>query len=225
MNTNELLYSLKKVQKKNIIIVFLAVLAAILVWWQFMRSSQPVSDSEANAEPVAETKVSKYLQTNNFPLTEREGFCISNSVTQPYRADAWRCDVNNEIKDPCFYVESEDTMVCDVNPYSPAVGFQLRLTKILPTARIVEPAKENWGWLVLLEDGTVCAPFTGEIPVIDGKTAAFGCVSAQGRENVVLLGDLKIDKVWTATKAVFTMEGGKPVIGSSYQVRIREIWQ
>ncbi|MCX6758490.1 MAG: hypothetical protein NTX14_02180, partial [Candidatus Nealsonbacteria bacterium] len=63
------------------------------------------------------------------------------------------------------------------------------------------------------------------IPVLDGKTAAFGCVSTNSAENIVLLGDLKIGKIWTATKAVFTIEDGKPVIKSNKEVNVREVWQ
>ena len=51
-------------------------------------------------------------------------------------------------------------------------------------------ANDNSAWLVLLNDGEVCKPFTGTRPVIDNLVAAYGCsANAAGRRSV-LLGDL-----------------------------------
>ena len=207
--------------KKIIIISFLVLIVAVLSWWQFYR----VGPSQGGVGSLTETKVAKYTPPIDFPSQTRKGFCFNNSLLQPYRDDTWRCRVDDQVKDPCFYVASQDTMLCDVNPFSQTAGFKLQLSQGLPVPQSMPPAKDNWGWLVLLEDDTVCSPFAGTIPVLDGKTAAFGCVSTNSAENIVLLGDLKIGKIWTATKAVFTIEDGKPVIKSNKEVNVREVWQ
>lgn len=204
--------------KKIIIISALILVSGFLSWWQFYRPGQSAKNE------LFETKVAKYVP-QEVPLGEREGQCFVNSIAQPYRDDAWRCLAGNEIKDPCFYLPSKDTVVCDTNPYSTTAGFRLRMAGILPMPAATVPAKDNWGWLILLEDGTVCSPFTGTTPMLEGQVAAFGCVSADASQNIVLLGELKTGKIWTATKAIFVIEGGKPVIKSSQEARVKEVWQ
>jgi hypothetical protein len=205
--------------KKIIAISFLILAAGLLSWWQFYRAGQPAGNS------FSETKVAKYVPQDELPSAEREGQCFVNSIAQPYRDDAWRCMAGNDIKDPCFYIAAKNTVVCDMNPFSLTAGFKLRLAQVLPMPVITVPAKDNWGWLILLEDDTICSPFTGTTPMLEGQTAAFGCVSADITQNIVLLGELKAGKIWTATEAIFAIEDGKPVIRSSREARVKEVWQ
>ena len=161
------------------------------------------------------------------PATEKDGYCWVNSAAQPYRADAWRCMVENSIYDPCFIVPSIDSIskvFCQMDPLAPD-AFLINLTKPLPEPSLPQDLPDNWAWFLEFEDGTVCAPYTGTRPFINGKTAYYGCRSGVKNETAVLTGDLKKGTMWAAEKSVLVKNGAIWTVKSSEQANIKTVWQ
>lgn len=210
---------------KNIVII-LAVIAAAAAGYYFWQANAAKFRQEENGTGrVDETQVVRYEPSEELPRQTNPGHCFSNSLAEPYREDAWRCMVGNEIHDPCFSIAKQDAVVCDINPLAGTAGFQLQLTKPLPPSQISQPVKENWGWLVELADGTICAPFTGTRPVLGGETAYYGCISADQTRESILLGDLKKDKVWTAKEGILTSDENNISLQSTRDAQVKTVWQ
>jgi hypothetical protein len=156
---------------------------------------------------------------------QKQGECFSSSVAHPFRKDAFRCLVENEIYDPCFAIKNQGTVFCQLNPSVPE-AFLIRLKKPLPQASVLEFTQDNWAWFVKLRDGTYCSPFTGTRPFFGGdKIAYYGCESNIKNEQVVLIGDLTKGDIWTANKAVLTKDGNNWIIKSTEQIKIDSVWQ
>jgi hypothetical protein len=115
------------------------------------------------------TQVIRYTPPAQLPAKTESGHCWTSSIAAPYRPDAFRCMVGNEIHDPCFATAQKDRVVCDMNPASGEAGFVLKLTQALPAPEPPPTANENWAWLIELADGSACFPFTGTNPLIKGK--------------------------------------------------------
>lgn len=83
--------------------------------------------------------------------------------------------MGNMIVDPCFAPTSgEGVVVCGANPATGEPGFALRLTKPLPSD-VVTPSSTAEPWLLRLQDGEVCSPFTGTVPVVGTEEARWSC--------------------------------------------------
>ena len=176
-------------------------------------------------EPVNLTNVIFFEPSEVLPKLQKKGDCFTSSKAEPFRADAFRCKVLNEIYDPCLATDKIDTVFCQVNPLAPE-AFLIKLTKPLPEVFLPEIIPNNWAWFVKLRDGTYCSPFTGIRPIFaEDQTAYYGCKSDNENEYIVLMGDLTAGDVWTANKAIFAKEGDNWVIKSLEQVEADTVWQ
>lgn len=223
-----------RAQKITVIIVFLLVIL-FGVGQFFARAPVLNTNPEGNgasANPQA-TFVVRYappIPASSTPVVR--GSCWTNSIAAPYRTDAWRCAVGNDIQDPCFQIEgSTSTLFCGMDPANLAAtsSFVLALTKPLPVPEGSQPAPNNWAWLVELQDGTVCSSFTGTLPfAADHEVAEYGCAPRYQGDDRMIFGDLNaLSDVWTAeigTLSSSTVTFPPPIVASSV-VPITEVWQ
>jgi len=199
-------------------------------------SQQPTSGSQPpdalNGQPPQPTQVLAYEPPvlASGPQTQ-QGSCWTNSIAAPYRKDAWRCAVGNGISDPCFQIPNNVNLICGVNPMTPGSEFILQLTKPLPAPEVPPGAAPvNWGWLVQLQDGTLCSPFTGTRPfAAGGQVAAYGCAPGPLGNDIMIFGDLNSSSsVWTATIGTLQMSSSTkqpPSIAGERVANVRSVWQ
>ena len=104
-----------------------------------------------------------------------EGFCWTRSIAAD-RPGAWRCMIGNGIHDPCFQVPPmENGVICDANPVLDKSGFVMKLTKAPPLVTGPSAARPS-PWILQLEDGSVCEPFTGTRPAVNNQPAVWSCI-------------------------------------------------
>jgi hypothetical protein len=104
--------------------------------------------------------------------------------------------MDHAIVDPCFAPPSgADAVVCAPDPSVGDPGFVLHLVQPLPSDAVTPPAAET-PWLLRLADGQVCRPFTGAVPVVDGKEARWSCASP-GAASRGLLTRVDAGATWT----------------------------
>ena len=104
----------------------------------------------------------------------REGQCWTRSIAAD-RAGAWRCEIGNEIHDPCFQVPPlQHAVVCGADPFG-KTGFVLKLTKPFPVEK-APPAAWPSPWILQLADGSICEPFTSTRPAINDEPAQWSCI-------------------------------------------------
>jgi hypothetical protein len=154
-------------------------------------------DGKKIVKIVYKTKIYDYLPPIQLDSKgAREGSCWTNSIAIPYRDDAWRCVVGNEILDPCFKINGYENLdlICQNNPKKPDERVDLKLTEPLPDF----PKKENsqkGAWFLELEDGSTCSPITGASDVNKkGERANYAC--SKGGD---IYGELNEGKVWTTS--------------------------
>jgi hypothetical protein len=225
---------------KIIVVVVLALVVLFGVGQFFSASNviapanQTTSTSTQNVPVVPATQVIAYVPPQPASSTPTEkGSCWTNSIAAPFRADAWRCAVENSISDPCFEIPgSTGTLLCGIDPAvtNSTSTFVLKLTQPLPEAQVppgLPPS--DWAWLIQLGDGTLCSPFTGTLPPIaGGQSANYDCAPGPLGNNLLIFNDLNTSSsVWTAS--VGTISTGStsslPTIESSTTVPISTIWQ
>lgn len=144
---------------------------------------------------VAPTRIVRFVPELP-PGSPRDGKCWTRSVAAP-RIGAWRCMLGNEIVDPCFSAPSGgDTVVCGADPATRDPGFAVHLLEPLPSGAVVPATAAPW--LMLLANGQVCAPFTGTVPMVDGKEARWSCADASTRARPGLLTTIDEGTTWTA---------------------------
>ncbi len=163
-----------------------------------------------------------------------QGSCWTNSIAAPFRGDAWRCMVGNNISDPCFQIPGQQKLLCNVNPLDPASTstFVLALTKPLPQSQPVQGLQPSGnGWLIELQGGTLCTPFTGTLPIAEGGMAAsYACAPGPLGKDVSIFTINSSSSVWTAeigtiTSAPANSTSGLPVVTNIANVPITEVWQ
>ena len=182
----------------------------------------PTASSNSIAKkPIVPTKIINFAAPDILPTVQQNGNCFANSISAPYRKDAWRCMIENAIYDPCFETKQKGFVFCQTNPLV-ADSVLIKLNKALPKVSVPENAKENWAWFLTLKDGTYCSPFTGTLPPLQGVMAYYGC---SGAKNQVLVGELIEGTVWRARRAILVMQEQGAVIQSSQQVDISTIWK
>ena len=229
---------MKKTNKAALVIViFLVVVFGVGQFFSFsnLGSSGQTASGTAPGSTTPPTQVVRYAPGALTSSTVSEsGSCWTNSIAAPYRADAWRCAVGNGIQDPCFQIQgSTSTLLCGINPVhpDPSSTFALKLTKSLPApVTIPTSTPEQMAWLIQLQDGTLCTPFTGTLPpVMDGdQTANYDCAPGPLGKEVVIFGspdtssNTWIADVGSLSTATSTFP---PVIVSSSSVPISTVWE
>ena len=214
-------------QKKHswgiIIVIIIAVLVlAGLVYFYFASTATIYSVKKV---PVAPTNVITFTAPEVLPAVQQNGECFSESISAPYRQDAWRCMIGNSIYDPCFETPQNGLVFCQENPLA-SDSVLIKITKPLPARTALANAQDNWAWFLTLEDGTYCSPFTGTRPFFSpDQVAYYGCHSDNKDQQIVLLGDLTKNNVWTASEVVLTQNGGSWAIKSTQQANIKTVWQ
>lgn len=231
----------KKRSASTIIVSFLAVIIIIalagLFYYYSIKPAPAVPEelrSVVNKKPaqkipqIIPTDVITFSPPATLPMVQKSGKCWVSSIAAPFRKDAWRCMVVNSIYDPCFETPQKGLIYCQMNPLEPD-SVLIKITQTLPKPDVPPTIQENWAWFLTLKDGTFCSPFTGTRPFFgtgpDAKVAYYGCKSDNKDQQIVLLGDLKEDVVWTAEEAVLTKTGTNWTIKSTQQVDIDTVWQ
>jgi hypothetical protein len=160
------------------------------------------------------------------------GSCWTNSIAAPFRADAWRCTVGNDISDPCFQLpNNKSSLLCGVNPtvQNSTSTFVLKLTKPLPSPDVPQGLQpSDWAWLVQLQGGTLCTPFTGTLPITaTGDAANYGCAPGPLGNNVMIFNGLNASgSAWTAEIGTITeTTSSLPILASSSTVPVVTVWQ
>ncbi len=224
---------------KIIVIVVLVVIVLFGVG-QFFASSNIVApganqttSTATQVPPIPDaTQVVAYVPLPPASSTPTEsGSCWTSSIAAPFRTDAWRCAVGNGISDPCFQIPNSNNLLCGVNPTEPnsTSTFVLKLTQALPTPeapQVVPPS--DWAWLVELQDGTLCTPFTGTLPfTADGQSANYGCAPGPLGTNLLIFGELNASSsVWTANIGTLSQTTSSlPSIATSSTVPVITVWQ
>lgn len=196
-------------------------------------SNQTTSTSTQTGQIPSATQIIAYAPATPASSTPVEnGSCWTNSIAAPFRTDAWRCTVGNSISDPCFQLpNSTSSLLCNVNPTvsNSTSTFVLHLTKPLP-APDVPPGMvpSNWAWLVQLQDGTLCTPFTGTLPITaTGDAASYGCAPGPLGTDVMIFNGLNTSSsVWTAEiGTIAESTSSLPTIASSSTVPVETVWQ
>lgn len=186
----------------------------------------------ANKTQIKATKINIFRPETAMPKKKKRGFCWMHAVAIT-RPDAWRCMVGGEIRDPCFVLETKDAAVCGVDPTKEGKsGFLLKLNKPLPNEAQNSNLPLVNAWVVQLEEGLVCTPYTGAMPIIkqsdDDITAIqYGCESAGAGFFVGLMHDSVVPgKIWRAKKVVYSLDRDqKAKINKIQDVVIKEVWQ
>ncbi len=207
--------------KKVIIFAALVLIFGALIFYFYYQDHRVTKTTVPSSTQVIHYTPSK---PNNLP--QESGSCWENSVAAPYRADAFRCMVENEISDPCFKIPDSQQLLCgeDQASASPKNSFLLSLTKSLPTATVPAPIPTNWAWQVQLSNGVTCTPFTGTLPfTATGEVAHYGC-----SDKSLIFGDINNAKaLWTAKVGTLSTDPNifPPVIVHSSTISIAKVWQ
>lgn len=171
---------------------------------------------------VKEVVTAEATQINDFlpliPQEVRSGSCQANSqiVNEAY---AWRCQVANEIFDPCLTAADGRTIVCGAVPMKQE-GFKLRLSQPLPVPEVApKMTRHSLPWLVELADGIVCWLTTDNLEVA-GQRVSYLC-----SDESEILGEPRRGEVWTARKVLLEKEQTDWQIKSSEWIDIFAIWR
>lgn len=159
------------------------------------------------------TEVINYVPA--VPATTVEGNCWTSSIAAPGSKYAWRCSVGNAIYDPCLTAVDGQTIVCGI----PDREFGLKLTEPLPAPETANLPPRPW--LIELENGVTCGPFTGTLPPIE-ENAPYGC-----SDKAVIVGDLQQGPTWYATKAMLEPNDSGPLpfrVGEKTLVPVLKVW-
>jgi len=133
-----------------------------------------LSNRACAQSPIGETQITWFTPSVP-PGPIQEGSCWTRSIAAD-RPGAWRCMIGNQIHDPCFQVPpTPNEVICDANPALGKSGFVMKLTKPLPLVTET-PAASPSPWLLQLQDGSVCEPFTGTRPAVNHEPAVWSCI-------------------------------------------------
>ena len=228
----------QKPKKINTVLLVVVLIMVVLFGVGQFFARAPITDTNpatGNVTSTPSTQVVTYVPPTPASSTKVvQGSCWTSSLAAPFRADAWRCTVGNGIQDPCFEIGgSTSTLLCHMNPADPLAtsSFVLSLTEPLPAPDTFSAsAPKNWAWLVKLQDGTLCSPFTGTLPfAADHEVASYGCApQTTGGPEWDIFGDLNSSSsVWTTKIGMFSASTSTfppPIVASSV-VPIAEVWQ
>ncbi len=223
MEENKKKISVSTIVVTVIAIIIIVALAVLFYYYSEKLKSLPASELVDYENKIESTAIIAFKVPDVLPESTKQGKCLKSSVAEPFREDAFRCQVSNQIYDPCFSAAQKGVVFCQINPLVND-AFLIKLTQALPKPSLPKEKLTNWAWFVRLEDGTLCSPFTGTRLLVQDKTAYYGCKSSKD-EQVVLMGGLTEGVVWSAEKAVLVKNGTNLTIKSSEQVSIDTVWQ
>jgi hypothetical protein len=107
-----------------------------------------------------------------------EGRCFARSVASPARPDAWRCEVDSAILDPCFLdvMGDPDVLACARDPFEGEV-LELVLVEALPETPSPEDPRYELAepWTLVVDGGVFCTLFTGATGPVAGLRISYGC--------------------------------------------------
>ncbi len=114
------------------------------------------------------------------------GSCWTGSLST-FRADAWRCMVGNEIRDPCYAPATNARVVYCPSSATLKSLLAITLTKPLPLNESNHGGANSVAnpTMIVLSGGASCWFLTGASEAIHGMRANYGC--SDGR---VLVGDV-----------------------------------
>jgi hypothetical protein len=190
-----------------------------------------LSDPAHAQSTISETQVTWFTPSvPSGPI--QQGSCWTRSIAAD-RPGAWRCMIGNGIHDPCFQVPPlENEVICDANPGLGKSGFVMKLTKPLPLVT-APPAASPSPWILQLENGSVCEPFTGTRPAINNEPAVWSCIKAgvpPSPHTNSLVTKVHPGKVWTAERyAESAVTMGNPATESGrvevQVIPVAKVWQ
>ncbi len=212
------------------VLIILGLAATFYYFTTHPIAPTPVAQDYVQTPPVPQepqvipTNIVQFAAPGELPTEQKVGNCWTSSLAEPYREDAWRCTAGNVIYDPCFETATPGIVYCQMNPTADA-SFTIRLTKALPAITVAATPNASWSWFVKLADepGTICSPFTGTRPQVNGEAAHYGCRSEDKAQLVYIVGDLTVGKRWTATKV--TIDKATQEVISSTVVDVDTVWQ
>jgi len=237
-------YSISTIVVTSVVVIIILVLGFFLYY--FLSKSIPLTSegfsstvvknnnknniqvSPALKEPpppqIIPTNVINFTPPQILPVVQKSGKCFASSIASPFRQDAFRCMVGSSIYDPCFTINKNGFVYCQIG-IDDSTGFLMKLTQALPRVSVPKNIQTNWAWYLKLEDGTACAPFTGSRPNFGSDIAYYGCKSADKEQQIVLVGDLIEGSVWLAKELIVVKNGTSWVTKSSAQVKINTVWK
>ncbi len=210
-----------------VLLTIILGLVLLLSGWPFVVSLVGFSTATAiDTGPPVSTELVR-LEPER-ALEARPGTCAVRSAVSP-RQDAWRCDVEGQLFDPCFEATSLDhpkSVVCAAEPLSDKPGF--RILDLVPPDAVAEapplaPASlgdlyyllDLIGTPVKLAGGQYYAPFieaTGQgVLVAQSAMRASGDLDGDGDEDaaVILVADANDDRMFIYL-GVVRNDGGVP---------------
>jgi hypothetical protein len=140
----------------------------------------------AFAQPVAATQLRVFtpsvagrLAAGVEVIGHAEGPCFARSLASPGRPDAYRCEADAAILDPCFHdpMGGAGLLYCAPEPFS------LEVVELAPVDGLPEPldvpADPDYpsarAWALVLEAGQRCTLLTGATAGIAGMRIDYGC--------------------------------------------------
>jgi hypothetical protein len=140
----------------------------------------------ALAQPVAATQLRVFtpsvagrLAAGVAVVAHAEASCFARSLASTGRPDAYRCEADDAILDPCFLdpMGGAGLLYCALEPFSLEV-VELALVDGLPEPLDV-PADPDYtsarAWALVLEGGQRCTLLTGATAGIAGLRIDYGC--------------------------------------------------
>ena len=181
-----------------------------------------------------EGKLKETIITEFVPKTPeevRKGSCWVTSLSVE-RPNAWRCNVENRIYDPCFERislqenRSKAKVICNATPSDEQNSFILDLTEPLPSRKsdtsILGEVTPESVWYLELENGSFCNLNTGATTSVFGNRLNYACSSKSKEEIIWLIGYPRTGKIWSAMKLV--TDKNQQVISNSV-VNIKNIYR
>jgi hypothetical protein len=148
-------------------------------------AAEPQKDPPLEPSPSTGTELRLFTPSSGGRLAaglvvaERlEGRCFARSLASPARPDAWRCEADAAILDPCFVdtMGDPEVLACVQDPFERAVR-ELLLVEPLPNATPTEEPRYELAvpWALVVDGGVRCTRLTGATGGIAGLRIDYGC--------------------------------------------------
>lgn len=158
------------------------------------------------------------------PGQEIEGFCwtFSIAVLSP---NAWRCQSDNSILDPCFGSPTDTFVICGGKPFPAGEGVKLNLTEPLPVSE-AHKVDRFYGWRLELVDGVQCDYILYPTGTLDGLgliPMIQAGINYRCSDGWYVAGDLQVGDVWIANKVQWSDDLDQVI--ASIQAPVRTVWR